>query len=124
MIKSKTELKQQRRAKLRKSILAKIRGTTERPRIIIIKSNKYIYAQIVDDSQKRVIAGATTASKELKENLKSFKGKEAAKELGKKIADILLADQIKQAVFDRNCYAYIGKVKDFVDAIREKGIQI
>ncbi len=124
MIKAKSEIKQKRKAKIRKAILAKIRGNQERPRIIIIKSNKYLYAQIVDDSQGKVIAGATTAAKEMKENLKSTKGREAAKLLGQKVAEILISRELKRAVLDRNYYAYIGKVKEFADAIREKGIQI
>jgi large subunit ribosomal protein L18 len=124
MIKEKYLIRQTRKAKIRKSILSKIRGTSERPRVMIIKSNKYIYAQVIDDSQGKVIAGATTASKDLRENLKGFKGQDAAKELGKKIAELLTAKEIKSAVLDRNFYAYIGKVKVFADAMRENGIKL
>jgi large subunit ribosomal protein L18 len=103
-----------RRTLLRKKrSRAKIFGMLNRPRITIFKSNKYIYVQAIDDAKGHTLAAASGE--------KTVKG---AQDLGKKFAEILLQKNIKEAVFDRSGYPYHGRIKAFVEALREKGIKI
>jgi large subunit ribosomal protein L18 len=122
MITPKHELKKRRKQRLRKAIRKRLNGTPECPRLIVVRSNKYLYAQVYDDLDGKVVACATTLKKDVKSQLKSTKDKEAAKLLGKVIADKLKEIKIKSVVFDRNAYAYTGRVKVFADSVRENGI--
>ncbi len=122
MITPKHILKENKRSRLRKSIRKCIFGNPERPRMIIVKSNKYLYTQIYDDENHRVLASASTLEQELKSRLKSTKDKEAAKLMGKVIAERLKKLKIKAVAFDRNIYPFMGRVKEFADAARENGI--
>ncbi len=123
MIKPKYIIKKTKRLRLRKSIRKKLNGTAEKPRLIIIKTNKFLYTQVIDDSEGKVIASATTLEKEIKSKLKSTKDIEAAKTLGKIIAERLKEKKIKTVVFDRNIYPYMGRVKAFANSARENGIK-
>ncbi len=123
MITAKYELKNKRRSRLRQVIRRKLNGTPERPRLIMVKSNKYLYAQAIDDLNHRVLTAVTTLEKELKSKLKSSKDKQAAKLMGEVLADRLKAKAIETVIFDRNTYAYAGRVKIFADAARQKGIR-
>jgi len=89
----------------------------------LVKSNKYLYAQVIDDASHQVLTTASTLEKDLKAKLKSAKNKEAAKLLGEIIAERLQEKKIATVVFDRNVYAFAGRVKIFTDAAREKGIR-
>ena len=122
MITAKYILKKIKRERVRSSIKANLRGTSERPRLIMVKTNKYLYTQVIDDSSHQVLLCASTLEKELKDKLKSAKNKDAAKLLGETIAERLKEKKIAAVVFDRNVYAYTGRVKVFSDAAREKGI--
>ena len=122
MISPKHVLKKKRKERIRKSIRKKISGTSERPRMIIIRSNKYLYAQVYDDLNGKVLASSSTIEKEIKSKLKSFKDKEAAKLMGKIMAERLKKIKVKSVIFDRNVYAYAGRVKVFVESARENGI--
>ena len=123
MITPKYVLKNKRKDRVRKTIRKKLNGTPERPRMIFVRSNKYLYTQVYDDLNGTVLASATTLAKEVKEQLKSTKDKEAAKVLGKLIADKLIEKEITSVVFDRNIYAYTGRVKVFADSARESGLK-
>ncbi len=123
MITPKYIIKKTKRLRLRKSIRKKINGTADKPRLIIIKTNKYLYSQAIDDSEGKVIASATTLEKDIKSKLKSTKDIEAAKELGKIIAQRLKDKKIEKVVFDRNIYPFMGRVKAFADSARENGIK-
>lgn len=123
MIKAKYKIKARRRDKIRKRIRAKVSGTTKCPRLFIRKSNKYIYAQIINDEQQKVIYGVSTLKPELKKELKSTKDTNAAKLLGKDIGKILKKKKIKKIVFDRNIYPFEGKIKAFADLVKENGIK-
>lgn len=123
MITPKYVLKNKRKDRVRKTIRKKLNGTPERPRMIFVRSNKYLYTQVYDDLNGTVLASATTLAKEVKEQLKSAKDKEAAKVLGKLIADKLIEKEITSVVFDRNIYAYTGRVKVFADSARESGLK-
>ena len=122
MITPKYIVKKGRKERMRMALRKKIKGTADKPRMIIVKSNKYLYTQVVDDSHGKVLTAASTLEKDLKAKLKSVKGKEAAKLMGEVIAERLKEKNIKTIVFDRNTYSYAGRVKIFADAAREKGI--
>ena len=91
--------------------------------MIIFRSNKYLYSQVYDDVNGKVLAHASTLEKEVKSKLKSTKDKEAAKVMGEVIADRLKKLKIKEVVFDRNIYSFAGRVKVFADSVREKGLK-
>ena len=123
MITPKYKIRKIKRQRVRSSIKATLRGTAERPRLIMVRTNKYLYTQVIDDASHQVLLCASTLEKELKAKLKSAKNKEAAKLLGETIAERLKEKKIEAVVFDRNVYAYAGRVKIFSDAAREKGIR-
>ena len=123
MIKAKYIIRKIKRLRVRRSIKATLRGTPERPRLIMVRTNKYLYTQVIDDASHQVLLCASTLEKELKGKLKSAKNKDAAKLLGETIAERLKEKKIATVVFDRNVYAYAGRVKIFSDAAREKGIR-
>ena len=104
----KTAKVQSNRARRQKRIRAKISGTSERPRLSIFKSNKAMYAQLVDDT-----AGVTLAS---------AKGTDASK-VGAELAKMALAKKIERAVFDRGGYIYTGKVSSLAEACRQAGLK-
>lgn len=123
MITPKYIIKNKRKNRLRKSIRKSISGTSDKPRMIIKKSNKYLYTQVVDDENFKILASASTLEKEVKSQLKSTKDKEAAKAMGKVIADRLKKKKITTVAFDRNVYPFMGRVKVFADSARENGIK-
>ena len=88
--------------------MRKITGTIKRPRLSVFRSNKFVYVQAIDDSAGNTIAQAN--------------GKDP-KEVGVKIADLLLKKKIKMATFDRGTYRYHGKIKIIADSAREKGLE-
>jgi len=124
MITPKYILKNKRKQRVRKSIRKNLSGSPERPRLIVIRSNKYLYTQVYDDDNAKVLANASTLEKDIKSKLKSTKDKEAAKLIGKIIAERLKKKKIKKVVFDRNIYSFTGRVKVFADSIRENGIKL
>jgi large subunit ribosomal protein L18 len=123
MITPKDIIKKKRKVRLRKSIRKSISGTPEMPRMIVVRSNKYLYTQVYDDTTGSVLASASTLEKEIKSDLKSTRDKEAAKAMGKAIAERLKSIKIEHVVFDRNQYPFAGRVKVFADSARENGIQ-
>jgi large subunit ribosomal protein L18 len=123
MIKAKYIERNKRNSRLRKSIRKVISGNPERPRMIIVRTNKYLYAQVLDDLNGKVITYASTLEKDVRAKLKSTKDKEAAKVMGEVIAERLKKLKIDSVVFDRNVYSYTGRVKIFADSAREKGIK-
>ena len=99
---------QSARDRKRKKIRSKVSGTESRPRFSIFKSNKAIYAQLIDDASGKTIASA--------------KGNDAAK-VGGEIAKLALGKKVEAVVFDRGGYIYTGKVKALADAAREAGLK-
>ncbi|GAB3980741.1 50S ribosomal protein L18 [Spirosoma terrae] len=112
--------KQERRQRIKFGIRAKVSGTAERPRLSVFRSNKAIYAQLIDD-----IAGNTLASVSSVELKSEIEGNnvETAKKVGQRLAEKALAKNIDTIVFDRNGYLYHGKVKALADAAREGGLK-
>ncbi len=107
-----------RRKRLRQSIRKKISGTGERPRISLFKSNRGIYAQLIDDVNGKTLASAST-----KEMGKSSVNVEIAKEVGKKLAENAKSRGIETVVFDRGGYPYHGRIKSLAEGARTGGLK-
>jgi large subunit ribosomal protein L18 len=109
-----------RRAKIKRRIRKKITGTSKLPRLSVYRSNKQIYAQIIDDSK-----GITLASASSYKNKEAEKGNkiEQATVVGKELAEKALKAGIEGVVFDRNGYLYHGRVKSLADSAREGGLK-
>ena len=115
---SKTNRKLER-ARRHKRVRTKISGTAECPRLCMFRSNKGIYAQIIDDVKGTTLVSASTLDKEVKTKKSNV---EAAKEVGALIAKRAKENKIVDVVFDRSGYVYHGVVKDLADAAREGGL--
>jgi large subunit ribosomal protein L18 len=115
--------KRQRRFKKKRMIRKKVYGTTERPRLVVFRSLKNIYGQLVDDTIKKTITTVSSRSKELQEQLASLPDKsQSARIVGKALAAKALSLNIKRVVFDRNGYLYHGRVKALAEGAREGGL--
>ena len=112
--------KQERRQRIKFGIRAKLSGTAERHRLSVFRSNKAIYAQLIDDVAGRTLAAASSV--ELKSEAEG-NTVETAKKVGQRLAEKATAQNISAAVFDRNGYLYHGKVKALADAAREGGLK-
>lgn len=122
MIKKPSSLKarQKRHYRLRN----KISGTAQRPRLAVYRSDKHMYAQIIDDVAGNTLVSASTVEKETKQNLNNKTSNvEAAKLVGKLVGERAVEKGIKEVVFDRGGYIYHGKVQALADAAREAGLQ-
>lgn len=111
------------REKRKFRIRSRISGSPERPRLTVFRSLKHIYAQVVDDSDGRTLAAASTRSRDLKGTLDDDDKTTAAKKVGALIAKVCLERKIEKVVFDRNGYLYHGRVKALADAAREAGLE-
>ncbi len=100
----------------------RLQGTEARPRLVVYKSLKNLYAQLVDDEKGHTIFSLSTLDKKKFGVLKSRKNKQAAQKMGQLVAKELIERGIKQVVFDRNGYKYHGKIKLFADTARQKGL--
>lgn len=115
--------KRQRRFKKKRMIRKKVYGTTERPRLVVFRSLKNIYGQLVDDTIKKTITTVSSRSKELQDQLASLPDKsQSARIVGKALANKALSLNIKKVVFDRNGYLYHGRVKALAEGAREGGL--
>ncbi|MFL0249183.1 50S ribosomal protein L18 [Clostridium neuense] len=114
---NKSEARQKRHLRVRK----KISGTPERPRLAVYRSEKNIYAQIIDDVNANTLVSASTLDKDF--SLKIGSNKEAAKVVGEEIAKKALAKGIKQVVFDKGGYIYHGRIKELAEGAREVGLE-
>lgn|SRR5690554_177207 len=114
---NKNAIRKKRHAHVRRSIT----GTAERPRLNVFRSNKHIYAQLIDDTTSVTLASASSLDKELK--LENGGNKEAAKQVGTLIAKQALEKGYETVVFDRGGYLYHGRVKDLADSAREAGLK-
>jgi large subunit ribosomal protein L18 len=109
-----------RKTRVRRSL----RSSVERPRLTVFRSNKHIYAQIINDVEAKTLVSASTQSKELEASLKSksTSDMDAATQVGKLLAEKALKSDIKNVLFDRGPYLYHGRVKALADAAREAGL--
>ncbi len=111
------------RQRIHHRIRQKISGSSTRPRLCVYRSSRYIYAQIVDDTQGRTLAAASTREKEVRGDLKNAANIQASKLVGKAIAERARARGIESVVFDRGGYLYHGRIKALADAARESGLK-
>ncbi len=110
--------------KRKRRVRKKIKGTPERPRLTVYKSNRHIYAQIIDDTAGRTLEAFSTLSKELRAAKDLPKGKcEVAKRVGVLLAKRAVGKGIKKVVFDRNGFLYHGRIKAIADGAREGGLE-
>ncbi len=110
--------KLQRRTKIKAGIRSRVFGTPERPRLSVFRSNKQIYAQVIDDVHGKTLAAAS--SKNLTDKMTSV---EKSALVGKALAEKALQAGISAVVFDRNGYLYHGRVKSLADGAREGGLK-
>lgn len=110
--------KEIRRIKIKYRVRNKITGTTERPRLTVFRSNKQIYAQVIDDLTGKTVA--TASSLALKDKAPK---KEIAAKVGELVAQKSIEAGIQQVVFDRNGYLYHGRIKELADAARKGGLK-
>lgn len=101
----------------------KVNGTTERPRLAVFKSNKYIYAQVIDDVKGTTIAAASSLEKELKEQFKGCVNLNVASAIGKEVAKRAVEKGITKVVFDRGGFLYHGRIKALAEGAREAGLE-
>ena len=101
----------------------RIFGTNERPRLVVKRSNKYMHAQLIDDSEQKVILGLYDKSKIVAKTLDKAKTKvEKSQALGKLFAEEAKKKKVSKIVFDRNGYIYHGRIKAFAEGAREGGL--
>ena len=117
--KSRTEDREKKHMKLRN----RFKGTAERPRLAVYRSNMHMYAQIIDDDTHTTLVSASTVQKDVKAELEKTNDVAAAAYLGKVIAERAKEKGISTVVFDRGGYIYHGKVKALADAAREAGLE-
>jgi len=110
---------QMRKARVRK----KVHGTTARPRLNVFRSNKHIYAQVVDDTAGKTLAAASTRSKDVAAQLAGLKKSDASKLVGALVARKALEAGVDSVVFDRSAYIYHGRIKALAEGAREAGLK-
>jgi large subunit ribosomal protein L18 len=119
----KSVVKYKRAERRRARVRGKVVGTPDRPRLTVAKSLNNVFVQIVDDRKGATLVGLATNSKDVRDLLASKSKTEAAKEVGKKIAELAQAKGIESVVFDRNRYVFHGRVKAVADGAREGGLK-
>lgn len=113
---SRLKARGRRHARVRKTI----RGTSERPRLAVYRSNKYIYAQVIDDRQGRTLAAASSQEPDLRSERLNV---ETAAKVGALVADRAKGEGVTAVVFDRGGFKYHGRLKALADAAREAGLE-
>jgi len=109
----------ERRSRIKKGIRRKVQGTPGSPRLTVFRSNRGIYAQLVDDTKGNTVAWASSMELEKKGKLNV----EISKAVGKKVAERALATGLSTVVFDRNGYLYHGNIKALAEGAREGGLK-
>ena len=109
-----------RTARVRRALRA---GGSRWPRLSVFRSSKHIYAQVIDDAKGETLVAASSIEKDVRGSVKTGANVEAAKAVGRKLAERAQAKGVKQVVFDRGSYLYHGRVKALADAAREGGLK-
>jgi large subunit ribosomal protein L18 len=118
-----TEQKKKARIRRKKHIRKIVHGTAERPRLVIYRSLKHMYAQLVDDEGGKTVLGVSSLSPELKSKLDGKKASDAAAAVGEACAQLALEKKIQTVVFDRNGFPYHGRVKAIAEGARKGGLK-
>lgn len=117
-------VKQHARARRRKHFQKSIRGSVDRPRLVVFRSNKDFYGQIIDDQNHVTLVAASTRSKDIAKEIDKAKSKvEKAKIAGKLIAEMAKSKKISKVIFDRAGFLYHGRIKAFAEGAREGGLE-
>src|SRR5262245_45104712 len=111
------------RLRIHERIRKRVNGSPARPRLAVYRSNKHIYAQIIDDSKGATLTAASTLDVDAKRDLKHGGNIAAAKAVGKLVAERAKAKGVESVLFDRGGYLYHGRVKALADAAREAGLK-
>ncbi len=112
------EFIQRRHQRVRRKVV----GTSERPRLAVFRSNKHIYAQVIDDTKHHTLVSASTLDRELQPELSTGATCDASAQVGQLIAQRAKAKGIEKVVFDRGGNLYHGRIKSLADAAREAGL--
>lgn len=115
------EMKQTARQRRARKARAHIRRLGK-PRLTVFRSGRHIYAQVIRAEDGHVLASASTLQKDVRADLKSTSNKEAAKAVGKAVAERAVQAGVKEVAFDRSGYQYHGRIKELADAAREVGL--
>lgn len=108
-----------RRIMRHQRVRKKVKGTSNVPRLVVFKSSRNLFAQVVNDDQSLTLTGASTLSPEIRDQVKGLPKLKQAEELAKLISKRMLEKKIEKVVFDRNGYPYHGVVKALADGVRE-----
>ena len=112
-----------RRQRIKTKIKKKIKGSQERPRLVVFRSLKHTYAQLIDDENSKTLLSVSSIDKEVSIQLKNIKSKiEKSKIVGKLTAEKAVSQNYSKIVFDRNGYLYHGRVKALAEGAREGGL--
>ncbi len=115
----KTSKRVTQRARIRRRIRGKVSGTTARPRLSVFRSNKYVYAQVIDDARGHTLAAASSRE----DGVEGASPAEKSKSVGQRLAERAKAAGVAAVVFDRGGYRYHGRVKALADGARDGGLQ-
>ena len=107
----------------RNCLRGNIKGTLERPRLSVYRSNENIYAQIIDDTTSKTLISCSTLDRDIKFDIKNGRTCNASRLMGQKLAKLSLKLNITKIVFDRGPYIYHGRVKALADGVRDGGLQ-
>lgn len=113
----------ERRKRIHYRIRKHVNGTAERPRMVVFRSNKQIYVQVIDDEQGKTLVAAASNDKALAAECKGKNGIDTAAVVGKAIAERAKEKGISKVAFDRGGYLFHGRVKSLADAAREGGLE-
>ncbi len=103
-------------------IRQRLRGTPDRPRLSIFRSNRHIYAQVIDDENNKVLAHAGTVGKAASDGLEDKKKSEVATVIGTRLGEKCKTQGVQKVIFDRNGFRYHGRVKALAEAARKTGL--
>ena len=115
-----TREKVQRRQRVKRGVRAKVTGTVERPRLTVFRSNRHIYAQLIDDTSGRTLVAASSRE----QGTDTGKPVDVSKAVGSRLAERAKEAGISIAVFDRNGYKYHGRIRALAEGVREGGLQV
>ncbi|MCG8604156.1 50S ribosomal protein L18 [bacterium] len=119
----KNKIKAQKRARKKMHLRKKVVGTSDRPRLAVFRSARNVYAQLIDDRQNMTLLGVSTLTPSLKSELSKAKTKiDAAKIVGKHVAEKAKEKKIERVIFDRGGYLYHGRVRAVAEGARENGL--
>lgn len=119
----KMRIKNSRRKRAHARVRNRVAGTAARPRLVVHKSLRYIYAQVIDDSTGRTLAQANSNESEVGDDSGSSKSRAAAKAVGETVAERAKKAGVEQVVFDRGGYIYHGKIRAVAEGARSKGLE-